>query len=404
MKLFFIFYLILNCLIHASEESNTSELIEPGYIDMYHGAFSAKVHEWGVGIDTMVLDIYDYFGDANSSYISDEKRNIYTFDTNKLKNQLDENRSTQDTNIRPGIVEDSNKSVTQEVIGQTDRDQDVKVKNKNYHLEEGLKVDEFFLTRKLLEERDKSYIRVSFIDRINSLENEDFSADVKARLYLGKSRKKLRFFIESFNEDTARNIASSDSDEEAPAIGIQRSSKKRFGIKPRYSIGLRGLDAFVRARYSYKSNVSRWTLEPIQTFTYAIKDEFSELTELYLSTPTSDTTLLRFVVDRGTHSGVDGMHYDGFAQYFYRPRKYAGLSFNLGFNGHTKYEKTLAQPPFVKQENKVFNYLFLLRWRENIWRKWLFYEIGPGVNYHEEHGYRPNYNIFFGLDLFFGHV
>ena len=45
-----------------------------------------------------------------------------------------------------------------------------------------------------------------------------------------------------------------------------------------------------------------------------------------------------------------------------------------------------------------------MRWRENVFKKWFFYEIGTGVNYHQAHDYRPNYNLHIGIDLFFGHV
>jgi len=99
------------------------------------------------------------------------------------------------------------------------------------------------------------------------------------------------------------------------------------------------------------------------------------------------------------------MSYDGFVQWFYKPRKKAGMSLNLGANGSTRYISTVSQNPLVEhQENRIYNYLFLARWRENIWKEWLFYEVGSGVNYHEQNDYRPNYNVFIGIDMFFGHI
>lgn len=399
MKTFISFCIIFNVFIFASEEYNSSNIVEPSAIDIYHGVFSAKVHEWGIGIDYIVLDI---FGDKNRTIgVSDASLEDYFFEENRSDYRIDENLSVEDLNSTAVSSYDRNES--QIIKSKEDNEQDIK--KKGSHLIDGLRMEEFFLTKRLLEERDESYVRVSFLENFNSLESEVFRANVKARLYLGRSRKELRLFIEDFNEDSAKNIAKS-KDDESPTIGLERRSGKYFGIKSRYSIGLHGFDAFVRARYSYETSFGRWKFQPVQTFTYAIKDEFSELTEFYLDRPTSESTLLRFVVDRGTHSGVNGMDYDGYIQWFYTPRPYAGLSFNLGFNGQTHYENTIinSDPPLIKEENRVFNYLFLVRWRENIWRKWLFYEVGPGVNYHEEHDYRPNYNIYFGIDLFFGHV
>ena len=75
----------------------------------------------------------------------------------------------------------------------------------------------------------------------------------------------------------------------------------------------------------------------MQTFQYSLKDEASEITEFFLDTSTSENTRLRFVIDRGTNSRDLGMHYDGFIQWFYKPRKESGLSLNFGANGSTRY-------------------------------------------------------------------
>ena len=252
---------------------------------------------------------------------------------------------------------------------------------------------------------------VSYAQKYNSLDPDPNTFTVRARLSLGRSKKRMKLFIEDFNEDSAKNIGTSGEDD-SPSIGLDFFSKKRFGIRPKYSIGFRGIDPFVRARFSYQTNFGRWQFEPVQTFSETFdtrdtfKDTFNETTEFYLDTPTSEATLLRFVLDRSTKSRLDGMGYDGFVQWFWSPREHAGLSLSLGFNGSTKYENTVVytDPPLIKKENRVYNYLFSIRWRENIWKKWLFYEITPGVNYHETHDYRPNYNINLRIDLFFGHV
>lgn len=360
----------------ASPEDNTSSAPEYSYVDEYHGYLDGKVHEWGVSIDDMVLGIYDAFAQMSSSDVSDY--NISTV-------SMDANSSVEKEPAKKKLLKKNNQSVSEPP------------KQKDEFVPESKEVDEFFLTRKLLEERDKSYVRVSLVRRYNSLEKEETQLSVRARLGLGRSKKRLRLFIEEFDDESAKNIGAS-GEENSPSIGVDLFSKERFKIKPKYSIGFRGVDPFVRARYSYEKSFERWRLEPVQTFTYSVEDEFSETTELYLDTPTSDFTLLRFVIDRGTQSHVKGTRYDGFVQWFWKPRKNQGFSTSLGFNGSTKYQNA------AEEENRVFNYLLSFTWRENIFKPWLFYEIGPGVNYHEIHDYRPNYNIYFKIDLFFGHV
>ncbi|HIP29971.1 MAG TPA: hypothetical protein EYG83_04070 [Sulfurospirillum arcachonense] len=43
-----------------------------------------------------------------------------------------------------------------------------------------------------------------------------------------------------------------------------------------------------------------------------------------------------------------------------------------------------------------------LTFRQNIYRKWLFYEVSPGVNFSKKHDFDPNYRFYLRLDAFFG--
>lgn len=398
MKFLLVFFLAFS-FINAYDDVNSSLEYEKSYIDITHEVITGTVHEWAVDIDGAILGIYNFLG--GDPYAQD-----YNISMPLDANNTDVNTSylrakqSKDTNIT-----DANLSHKNMDSNESHQSLSKQLKVKDKQLSEREIVDEFFLTRKLLEERDKSFVRVSYIYGLNSLEDEVSSLTVRAKLGLGRSKKRLKLFIEDLGDDSAKNIGKS-GEEESPSIGVEMFSKKRFGIKPRYSIGFRGIDPFARARYSYQTDFGRWHLEPVQTFLYSLEDEFSEITELYLDRQMSKSTLLRFVVDRGTKSHIKGMHYDGFIQYFWTPRKHRALSFNLGFNGSTKYQNTVvfSDPPVIVEENRVFNYLFLMRWRKNFWKEWLFYEIAPGVNYHEQHDYRPNYNIFFRIDMFFGHV
>lgn len=388
MKLLFLLCFLIVLYADASREDNASLSSERSYIDDYHSYFDGKVHEWGVSIDGMIVGIYEYFGeDENSSHL-EEKRVIVMSETNSS-----------------AILSPTDGDLSQEEPAQKSQGVEKLLESEKKAVLEGKEIDEFFLTRKLLEERDRSYVRVSFMQRYNSLEEDTSEVTVRARLGLGRSKKRLRLFIEDFNDDSAKNIGATGKDN-SPSIGVDIFSREKFGIKPKYSIGFRGIDPFARARYRYEKKFEKWRFEPVQTLTYSLKDEFSEITELYFDIPTSEHAFLRFLFDRGTQSGVNGMRYDGFVQWFWNPRKNRGLSSTLGANGSTHYQNTRLTPagPAIAEENRVFNYFFSIGWRENIFKPWLFYEIGPGVNYHEPHDYRPNYNIYFKIDLFFGHV
>ena len=400
MKIFIITILLFSFISQAKENNTTQELDE-SLIDRAHSSFSLKIKGWGVDIDDMVLGVYGFFGDENSSVQFDSNDTAYlmpktymlSMDINQTQYDLENNQSIK-TKFEDNNITEFDNNISK--VKQSGIEKVLKNKEKE--------IEEFFLTRKLLEERDRSYIRLSFLQSINSLEEESFKAKVSARVSLTRSRKRIKLFIENLDDDNAKNIGKTN-EKDSPSIGLERVSSNVFGVKPRYSIGFKGIDPFVRARFSLEAADFFWRFRPVQTFNYSLEEEFSELTELYFDRPTSDSTLFRFLVDRGTKSHIKGMQYDAFIQWFYKPREHAGFSVTLGVNGSTKYANTISElPPVIEEENRMYNYLFLLRWRENFWKKWLFYEVSPGINYHEVHDYRPNYNIFLGIDMFFGHV
>lgn len=443
MKYLFVFIYIFSVIVFSSDHNTSVQELPEGFIDKTHRNLSAKVKEWCVDIDFMVLDIYDYFNDNNESHPVENNTNIFLINDVNISQK---NRASTSIEMPPFLetsLEDENMNCEIEKVSvldkniskispiqsdsSTDNNTSVEFEDLNCSSIEVLEnsqtldknntktqkekqkkvydIDEFFLTRILLEERDKSYVRLSFLQGINSLGQEEFKAKVRARVYLTRSRKKFKLFLEDLNEDNVENIGKSDND--APAsFGIEKKSTKRLGIRPRYSIGFRGIDPFTRARFTYETDFGSWRVKPIQTFQYSLEKEFSEITELYLDKDIHENILLRLVVDRGTQTDIPGMRYDGFMQLFYKTQEKEGLSLSLGFNGSTQYQQEVGSSalPVYEDHNKAYNYLFLFRYRKSIWKKWFFYEVSPGVNYHEMYDYRPNYNINFRIDLFFGHV
>jgi hypothetical protein len=437
MKFLFVFIYLFSSVVFCSDKNISVQEPSQNFIDTTHKSLSSKIKEWAVDLDFMLLGVYDYFDD-NESHPAKDNRSILFINEANLSG---EESTAKDRPVRPFIsTEEVNASCEIEEVSVLDENvsktspftednasidlnasaelEDVNCSSidlfKSHQTgdenmtssqmkDEG--IDEFFLTRTLLEERDKSYVRLSFLQSFNSLAEEEFQAKLRARVYFTQSRKRFKLFVENLDEDNVENIGKSDDDNPA-SFGIEKESTKRLGIKPRYSIGFKGIDPFARARFSYETDFGSWHFKPVQTFQYSLEEEFSEITELYFDKYLNENLFFRFVVDRGTKTDTPGMRYDSFIQLFYKTAKQEGLSFNLGFNGSTKYQQEvdLTVPPIYEDHNKVYNYLFLLRYRQNIWKKWFFYEIAPGVNYHEIYDYRPNYNINFRIDLFFGHV
>jgi len=334
--------------LQANDLNSTQN--DEDYIDTLHKTLTDKVKHWSNYADDQLVDMADYL-----------------------------------TNT------ENNTSVIHEDILQDNKDS----------------VDSFFLNDKYLDQTDQSYVSIRPEGRFSSKEDEEFNLKIKAHLALSKSKKRFRLFINDLDQDNAKNVATEDEEKSAPEIGLNYFAPETYGIESKYSIGIRGIYPFVRARYSSEFHPGEWIIEPIQTFRYSVKDDFEEKTQVFLDTKVTDLSLFRCLLERGTKSRVPGMSYYGSIGIYWTPKKNNGFSLSQYFNGSTKYQHTedpSAVPVVYQDYNGIYNYGTSLNWRKNFYREWLFFEIQPGVNFHKKYDYEPNYTIRILFDMFFGKV
>jgi len=265
------------------------------------------------------------------------------------------------------------------------------------------KVDNFFKDDKYIEETNKSFIRISTNYAYNSLGSDDFNANIHAKIDLRKSSKNLKLFISDLNSDNTDTLFNkSHYKENSAAIGVSLTQKINRFMDIKYSLGIRSLYPFAKARFSYKKQIGKFEIEPVQNFSYSTKDDFKEDTRLYIDNQISNDFLFRTELGRGSKSKYSGMDYDATFHLFWTPKTRAGLVFTQAFYGNTHYEYTANE---VTGETKRFkginNYVTQVSYRQNIYKKWIFYQLTPGVNFAKSNNYKANYSIHLKLDFLF---
>ncbi|MFK5986403.1 MAG: hypothetical protein QM479_13400, partial [Pseudomonadota bacterium] len=241
-----------------------------------------------------------------------------------------------------------------------------------------------------------------------SREDDKNKLKARAQIPLSKTRKKLKFFIEDFNKDNSKDILTNKNEAQktAPKIGIHFFSSAEKNITSKYSLGIRGVYPFVRASYSKEFPVAGWLIEPVQSFLYSTKDKFEEKTDVYFDKQLKDKSLFRVQLFRQTKSKATGMDYSLGLSYYQLFRDEVGLRFSQVFWGNTKYTYTLDKATDTAKESKPYsgisNYATSISWRQNIWKKWFFFEVRPGVNFHRQNNYKANYSINIDLEFYFG--
>ncbi|QOY51639.1 hypothetical protein [Candidatus Sulfurimonas baltica] len=269
-------------------------------------------------------------------------------------------------------------------------------------------IDEFFQSEKFINETEKSYLRISLGSLFQSKASTTFSYKISAQLPLSRTRKNYKLFIDDIEQNYFDDTASSTSkDETAPNIGVNYFAKEFHGIESKYSIGFRGLSAFVRARYSRNFKVGKWTIEPTQQFKYSTKYFAEEETNIYFDRKLDNLSLFRVSLHRKTMAHYDGMDYSFALSYYLTPKIYKGVSISQIFGGNTKFKYVINSTiPATLSEpfGGISNYVTSIGFRRSIWREWITYEVQPAISFHREYDYEVNYMLQLKLNFYFGSI
>jgi len=267
-------------------------------------------------------------------------------------------------------------------------------------------VDSFFLSDKYLDQTNKSFISIRPDAKFSSKAEEEYNLKISASLAFSKSKKRFRLFVNELDQDNAKDVISEEENERtAPELGMNYFAPETYGVQSKYSLGVQGIYPFARARYSTSFEPGEWIIEPVQTLRYSLKDYFEESTQLFFDTKMTDTSLFRLYLSRGTKSSTPGMSYDNSITLFFSPTKDTGLRLSQFVSGSTKYQHSQdlnAVPIIYEEYSGIFNHGTKFSIRQNFYRKWLFYELEPGVNFHKQYDFEPNYSIRLFFDIFFG--
>ena len=316
---------------------------EKTYIDEYHASISNTVLEWSKKIDDGICDT---FGDGN-----------VTCDIN-----------TQQTSAS---------------------------------------LDAFFQTDKYLSETQNTYVRFRIGEYLQSKESNDFKVRLSVQLPLSRTKKNFQIFMEDVEAKDVDNAVNNSLNKENTSanFGINYSAPDIDKFQSKYYLGFSGIYPYLGARYNLFMNTEEWDVDILQKFQYASNNVFEEETNVYFDNYYDEKSFFRIQLHRRTITEKSGMDYGLILQYFNNPSRNKGLQSTIAFLGNTKY-----YPEDIEEYNSsnrdsyagINNYYASLSWRENIWRKWFYYEVRPAVNFHKKHDYKANYSVLIMFDFYFG--
>jgi len=250
-------------------------------------------------------------------------------------------------------------------------------------------IDTYFQNKKYIDETRKAYIRLRNNNAISSKSTRTNDFNINAQIPLDLTNKRFNLFINDTQDEFMKNSANTKTNNDK-AVGINFFTSPIHAIQSKYSLGIRATQLFVRARYSRVFTRSLWKIEPTQEFKYATKDNFTEESNIYFDRALDERSLFRITLHRGTQEHNPGMDYNSYISYYKKLASSGGYSITQSFNGNTDYY------------NGFYEYATSFNWRDNIFRKWIFYNVQPIVSFHKDYSFDANYILQLNLEFYFG--
>lgn len=261
-------------------------------------------------------------------------------------------------------------------------------------------IDQFFKNDKYIDETEVSFLRIRLGSAFQSKESMDFSYKIRAQIPLSRTKRSFQLFIDDVEENYFETATPVDKNKKSTEVGVNYVAPIYKDIKSKYSIGISSLVAYAKARYSKDFKFEKWLIQPTQQFKYSLESDWSEETNIYFDRTLEKNSIFRTTLHRKTEAHVDGFNYAAAFSYYLTLSKRKGFSVSQQFWGNSKY--VCDEHP--EQYNGISDYSTIASWRQNIFRKWIAYEVQPGVSFHRQYDYDPNYILKFYVDFYFGNI
>jgi hypothetical protein len=227
--------------------------------------------------------------------------------------------------------------------------------------------DSFFSTERYDEEvRAGSRVRWRH-DYVNTEgQGFDYVTTLTARFKLPKAKKRLNLIFEGEQEETVEGIVPSNREEAKADLGLLYELRK----SKRANLSLRiKLSPSVTVRYRYAYPITRTFLTRFTEELFRRDSAYGHSTRIDFEKTLSKDFVLR-QSNAGTRAeNIDGTNWEETLVLFQHLSDVSALSYESSAVGVTE------------PDNYVTNSRLGVRYRRNFFRKWLFYELVPAVNF-----------------------
>ncbi len=264
------------------------------------------------------------------------------------------------------------------------------------------KFDTFFADPRIKEET-KAYIRLRAGFRYETVPDFQKIQKIDFKIRLAKIEKHLGLFVKSYRDRITRReeeepLDISQENKDAVSVGVEHSSKVRKILKHRFSLGITSSPK-IYARYDiYNIPViyKRWEITVYQRFRAErrlTQNRLEETTQIYIDRLIAPETVWRIYLDRYKVSNISHQ--------------------TLNYYTSIRTLKKMWKKPLAVEmlagitQSRLINgsvslYTIQSRFRLNFYKRWAFFNVYTGTNWHRERGFKGTPFIYVFFEFYFG--
>ena len=260
-------------------------------------------------------------------------------------------------------------------------------------------VDRFFANDALYRYTTDSYVQIYGDTLFEENGEVGYAAKFRGRVDLPGTKRRFKLI---FNTDpTEKQDPIERSVDESPAAAVQESDlfgsiqRERVlrGWKFRPSVGVKislPLEPFVKARFTNTYPLQHWNLRADQNFYWFDDSGFGSDSTVEFDRPVGKENLFRASSFARWTEETEFFQLSQIFTFYQTLSPNRKISYQIGAYGQT-------QPTWF-----MTDYLVVMRYRQNLHKEWLFFEIRPQVQYSKENDWDDELSLLLRLDLLFG--
>ena len=227
--------------------------------------------------------------------------------------------------------------------------------------------DDFFTDERLYEEGNAA-TKIRWRNDVVFSENTspDFITTINARLQLPNTSKRFKLVFESENQTDTSETVPNTNDVNQGTLGFLYD----FIDSKKSSLRLRlNLSPSITLRYRYTHSVNETLITRFTQSLYREESSFGTISEFDIDKTIDEKDAIRWSNQIEIVDHLDGMEWITALVWFHRIDEKSAMSYETSATG-------ITEPQALTKD-----YRLGIRYRRNIYRKWLFYEIAPQVTW-----------------------